>query len=298
MKNFKNGKYIVLTFVLLLAFSLTGCTSKDAEVVAVIGDKNITQNELNDILVERYGVETLNSMISEKVVELELAKQKIKVSAEEIATEFDAMQKQYGGKEALDNALLNANLTEKDLKQDIEKNISLKKLLKDDVKVSDDEMAQYYEENKDSFTEEEQVKASHVLVESEDLAKEIRQKLVDGEDIAKLAKEYSTDEGTKENGGDLGFFARGKMVAPFDEAAFTLPIGEVSEPIKSEFGYHVIVVNEKKEGTTSSLEENKETIKQMLVESKMPEAFNNWYTKKVTEYKITNKLDKSEKPSK
>ncbi|OLS01470.1 peptidylprolyl isomerase [Tissierella creatinophila] len=292
MKNFKNGKYIVLTFILLLAFSLTGCKAKDAEVVATVGDKKITQEELNNVLVERYGVETLNTLISEKIVELEVAKGNVKITSEEIDKELKNMEEQYGGKEALNNAMLNANLTDKDLKKEIEKNLSLKKLLEDDIKVTDEEIAKYYEENKANFTQEEQVNASHVLVETEDLAKEVREKLVAGEDIAKLAKEYSTDEGTKDNGGNLGFFGKGKMVESFDKAAFTLPIGEVSQPIKSEFGYHVIVVKEKKEAKTTSLEENKETIKQMLVDAKMPEAFNKWYSQKVEEHKITNKLDK------
>lgn len=295
MKNFKNVKYIVLTFLLLLAFSLTGCKAKDAEVVATIGDKKITQDELNDVLVERYGVETLNSLISEKIVELEIAKENIKIASEDIDKEFKNMEEQYGGKEALANAMANSNLTEKDLKNDIKNKLSIDKLLKDDIKISEEDIAKYYEENKANFTEEEQVKASHILVEKEDLAKEIKKKLEDGEDFAKLAKEYSTDEGTKENGGDLGFFGKGKMVEPFDKAAFTLPIGEVSEPIKSEFGYHIILVNEKKEAKTTSLEENKENIKQMLIDAKLPEAFNTWYAEKVTEYKITNKLEKEDK---
>lgn len=295
MKKFKNVKYIVLTFVLLLAFSLTGCKAEDTEVVATIGDKKITQDELNDVLVERYGVETLNSLISEKIVELEIAKENIKIASEDIDKEFKNMEEQYGGKEALANAMANSNLTEKDLKNDIKNKLSIDKLLKDDIKISEENIAKYYEENKANFTEEEQVKASHILVEKEDLAKEIKKKLEDGEDFAKLAKEYSIDEGTKENGGDLGFFGKGKMVPSFDEAAFTLPIGEVSEPIKSDFGYHIILVNEKKEAKTTSLEENKETIKQMLVDAKLPEAFNAWYAEKVTEYKITNKLEKEDK---
>lgn len=293
MKNFKNVKYIVLTFILLLAFSLTGCQSKE-ETVATIGDEKITQDELNDVLVERYGVETLTSLISEKIVELEIAKQDIKIESEVIDKEFKKMEEQYGGKEALANAMKSSNLTEKDLKEDIKNKLSIDKLLKDDIKISDEEIAKYYEENKANFTEEEQVKASHILVEKEDLAKEIKKKLAGGEDFSKLAKEYSIDEGTKVNGGDLGFFGKGKMVPSFDEAAFKLPIGQVSEPIKSDFGYHIIVVNEKKEAKTTSLEENKETIKQMLVDAKLPEAFNTWYSKKVTEYKITNSLEKSE----
>lgn len=90
----------------------------------------------------------------------------------------------------------------------------------------------------------EQVQASHILVATKDLADELYIQLTeDGADFAELAKKESTDEGTKANGGDLGWFTRGAMVPEFDEAAFSLPAGEISQPVKTQYGYHVIKVN-------------------------------------------------------
>lgn len=290
MKKFKNGKYIVLPFILLLAFSLTACSTGDKKAVAVVGDTEITEEEFHELLVERYGEETLGALISEKVIEAEIKKADVKIESEEIDKEFEAMAEQYGGKEGLDAAMASSNISEKEVKEEIERTLALKTLLKSDLKVTDEEIAKYYEENKENFGQKEQVDASHILVETEDKAKEVRKKLVDGEDRIAIAKEYSIDPGSKDNGGDLGFFDRGKMVPEFEEAAFSMKVGEISQPVKTENGYHIIIVNDKKEAKTTSLEENKDEIRTTLEDAKMPEAFNAWYSEKVAEYDITNNL--------
>jgi len=90
-----------------------------------------------------------------------------------------------------------------------------------------------------------QVHARHILVKTEEEAKQARQRLLNGEDFAKVAEEVSTDTGSAKNGGDLGWFGLGKMVPEFEKVAFNQPIGEISEPVKSQFGYHIIEVLER-----------------------------------------------------
>jgi parvulin-like peptidyl-prolyl isomerase len=122
---------------------------------------------------------------------------------------------------------------------------------------------------KDTPRTEEQVLARHILVETEEEAQAIYQKLtVAGEDFAEVARESSKDTGSGANGGDLGWFGRGAMVAEFEEAAFSQEIGEVGKPVKSEFGYHIIQVIARQELplTDSQYQQKKET------------AFNDWLT--------------------
>ncbi len=108
---------------------------------------------------------------------------------------------------------------------------------------------------------DEQVWARHILVAGESEAKAVTTLLGQGVDFAKLAREYSTDTGSGAQGGDLGWFGRGQMVAPFEEAAFSLKIGEISEPIQSQFGYHIIQVLGRQELplSTSQLDQKRET---------------------------------------
>lgn len=293
LKKFRTGKYIVLAMVLILGLSLAGCKQNEAksEIVATVDDINITKDELYDLLVERYGAETLDALISDKIMELEVTKNKIDIGAEEIDKEIEDMANYYGGMEALNNAMLQYNMTMEDMRDNVKMNLSLKKLVGSNITISEEEIVEYYEENKEEFNQPEQVNASHILVDTEELANEIREKLVAGENMADLAKEYSSDEGTKNNGGNLGFFGRGEMVEPFDNAAFTLNIGEISEPVKSNFGYHLIIVNEKREAKVANLDENREDIKERLLEAQIPEAFESWYDQKLTKYKVTNTLE-------
>jgi peptidyl-prolyl cis-trans isomerase C len=112
---------------------------------------------------------------------------------------------------------------------------------------------------------QEEVRARHILVESETLAKEIYEKIAHGADFAQMAKEHSKDPGSKEEGGDLGYFSRGRMVPEFEEAAFKLDKGDVSLPIKSQFGWHLIRVDDKRQLSAPSFEQIKDRIMASLV---------------------------------
>src|SRR5699024_2107851 len=123
------------------------------------------------------------------------------------------------------------------LKENVTMNLKIKKLLEPEIAISEEEVSDYFKENKDMFAEPEQVDARHILVKTEDEAKDIRKELESGEDFEKLAKQHSIDQGSKEAGGELGFFGKGKMVKEFEETAFTLKPHEISEPVKTENGY-------------------------------------------------------------
>jgi len=118
----------------------------------------------------------------------------------------------------------------------------LQKIVETDV--TDEKLKAYYESHKDEFR---QVRASHIVVETEDQAKDAKKRAVGGADFAELAKEVSTDPSAKENGGDLGFFRKDQMVKPFADQAFAMKVDEISDPVKTEFGYHIIKVAEIKD---------------------------------------------------
>ncbi|MEK4405425.1 peptidylprolyl isomerase [Sporosarcina sp. FSL K6-6792] len=285
-----------LLAVSLLAIILTvttGC-SKDSkaadETVATVGDEKITKDELYEVLVQSAGKEALTAMIDDKVVALELKKEKISISDKEVDAELAIYIENAGGQEAFDAALKQNTMTEKEFKENIIDYLSIRKILEPRIEITDEDIKAYFEENKESFNEEEQVAASHILVEDEATAKKVAKKLADGEDFAALAKEFSTDTMSAESGGELGFFPRGKMVAEFEEAAFSMKVDAISDPIKTEHGYHIIHVTDKKAAKAATFDDHKEEIKGLLLEEGVQAEYVNWLDEVKSDYKIENSL--------
>ena len=113
--------------------------------------------------------------------------------------------------------------------------------------ISDADARKFYDQQVGSAKPQEEVHARHILVESEALAKELGEKVAKGGDFVELAKEHSKDPGSKDSGGDLGYFGRGQMVPVFEETAFKLAKGEVSPPVKSQFGWHIVKVEDRRQ---------------------------------------------------
>lgn len=126
----------------------------------------------------------------------------------------------------------------------------------------------FYDDKVKGIPEEEEVQVRHILVDSEDLAKELKKKLEGGADFAALAKEHSTDPGSKDNGGLYPHFAKGRMVPEFEAAAFALEKGKLSEPVKSQFGWHLIKLEDKRKKAPPSFDEVKEMILSGMIQNK------------------------------
>ena len=156
-------------------------------------------------------------------------------------------------------------------KENILTNMAFKKALECD-EPTDEELKNYYEEFKNEFSEPESRSASHILVDNEAKAKDIKAKIDKGEDFASLAKEHSACP-SKTNGGDLGTFHRGQMVKEFDDKVFSMNIGEISEPVKTQFGYHIIKLNKINEAKNKSFDEVKDEVRAHVMQIKQMNAF-------------------------
>ena len=179
------------------------------------------------------------------------------------------------------------NVSDDEVKYQIRRQMFIQKFLYDTIieKTSVDkaEMKAYYDGNPQSFKRPEQVQASHILIKVDpkadeaqktaalDKIKDIKQKIENGEDFAVLAKKYSQCPSSKK-GGDLGFFGRGQMVKPFEEAAFKMEIGQVSDIVQTTFGYHLIKLMGKRAASTTSFEESQKQIEGFLKKQKARQA--------------------------
>jgi len=254
---------IILIIGLLI---ISSCSNKD-NIIVESDAGNVEKDEFYKELIKTEEAEN----VLRNIVMVKILEENYEVSDEEVNERLDELKEQIG--EDFDDILEAQNISEDDLKSDIKVSLLQEMAISEDVEVTDDEMAEYYEKMKY------EIKASHILVDDEELANEIKEKLDDGEDFDKLAKEHSTDS-SADNGGDLGFFTVDNMVPEFENAAYELDVDEISDPVQSDHGYHIILLTDKKEAEDiGTLEENKNTIKQKLIE------------KKVTPEEITEKMN-------
>jgi len=168
------------------------------------------------------------------------------------------------------------------LKRRVLRELYFNKTLKDTIK--EDEAKKIYSERVAQLKPEEEIAASHILVDSEDKAKELRAKIAAGADFAQVAKENSTDTGSKDQGGVLGYFGHGQMVPEFEAAAFKLEKGQISEPVHTSFGWHIIKVDDRRKKEPPSYEAVKETIMNSLVVRKAQDAATEMRGKAQIEY--------------
>lgn len=226
----------------------------------------------------------LEQLIGTALLYQESKKEGIKVDQKAVDERLEQWKKQFPNEEEYKKAMSNANLSVPQMKQDITKGMTIEKFIVerfvDKTTVPEKEIKAYYESRLNLFKQPEQVKASHILIkvdpkakesEKEDALKKIRdiqKKQVKGDDFAKLAKEYSQGP-SNAKGGDLGYFKRGQMVPAFEEVAFKLKPGEVSDIVKTRFGYHLIKVVDKKPESTVPYAEIKDRLAQYLKRDKV-----------------------------
>lgn len=250
-------KLLILIFAVVF---MAGCDSKDTSVLAEGSGVKITKEAFEERIKRlpewaknRFQTEEgkknfLKELIKEELLFLEAKKQGFNKEAEVVAKleEFERM--------TLINLLLKKEIEEKGTP-------------------SEEEIREYYDKNPDEFKIGFGISVKHILVETKKEAEDILIRIQKGESFSNLAKELSKDPGSAKSGGDLGFIGPGMMLPEFEKVAFNLKIGVISNPVKTQFGYHIIQVMEKKEGKLRDFEEVKEEVKKRLAMNKQRNLF-------------------------
>lgn len=268
---------VALAAVLVIGGAWTLWAQDEGEIVARVNGEAITKAELYDMMYQYVGPRVLDELILIRLVEQEAAAQGVTVPGEEIDAEVEAIAQQVGGTQQLELILSQQGAGLEQLRDEIRRTLLIRALLEPQIEVTDEEVRAFFEENADLFAQREMVRARHILVSTKEQAEELRRQLLDGADFATLAREHSSDAGSAARGGDLGWFGRGVMVAPFEEAAFSLKVGEISEPVQSSFGYHLIKVEERAEAKPAEFNDQvAATIRELLAEEKMQQQLGTW----------------------
>ncbi|HEX6465456.1 MAG TPA: peptidylprolyl isomerase [Vicinamibacterales bacterium] len=229
----------------------------------------------------------LDQLVVYTLLKQEAKTRNITIDDNEIDAKMKELKGQFPTQEAFDKALKDRNMTADSLKSNARADLSVNKVMESAVSnipgPTDAEAKDFYEKNPDKFKQEEQVRASHILVRVQPNADEkakarakaeidsVLKQLKAGGDFAKLAQQHSQDSSAAQ-GGDLGYFPRGQMVLEFDKAAFALPVGQLSGIVTTQFGYHVLKVTDKKPARTVPFDEAQAQIKQFLEQQKKQQA--------------------------
>lgn len=287
MKIFRNG---LIAGVLVFTLGLTGCSSIGGEKwVAKVNGQAISTEDFNSRLadvqkayeskgmkfdseqgkqaLEQVKSEIVEGMIASALVTQEVKNLNLNLDDPKVKEQEDQIIKMVGDETQYKEWLKEQAMTETEVKN----YFVLSAKVADDVKVTDDQVKAFFDSHQEQYGgQPEQVKARHILVKTEEEAKDIIAQLQKGANFEQLAKEKSTEPGANESGGDLGYFTKGKMVPEFEKAAFEQKTNTYSTtPVKTEFGYHVIFVEDHKQGETADLAKVKEQVAQdALAEAK------------------------------
>ncbi|MDG5473404.1 peptidylprolyl isomerase [Jeotgalibacillus sp. ET6] len=246
-------KWIATVSLAVGVSGLAACSDEESEVIVSSASGDITKEEFYQEMKSTVGEQALQMMVLENVLQ-----EKYPVSEEEIDEEIESMKEQYGGEEQFNAVVSQQGHTEESFREMLVLNKLQENALIADIEVTDEEIQAEYEQM------QKEVSARHILVEDEETALEVKQLLEDGGDFTELAKEYSTEPAAQESGGDLGFFTAGQMDPAFEEAAFNLEPNVISEPVQTNFGYHIIEVTETREADIESLDEMRDDIERDL----------------------------------
>jgi foldase protein PrsA len=302
--SMKRLAFLALCSVALVAGGCGGSTSAtlNSNDVAVAGSNQITKDQFTSLMArakksydsqkrpfpkpgsteyEQLKGQAITFLIQQAEFEQEAASLGIKITDDKVNKRIDQLKKQFYGNsdERYKKTLAQQGLTEAQAKDAVRAQLISEELFKkvtDKVKVSDKQIKDYYDTHKTQYQQPETRDVRHILVQKKALANQLYAKLKSGANFAKLAKKYSKDPGSASNGGKLTV-SKGQTVAAFDKTAFALKKGELSHPVRTQYGYHIIqALSEIKPPQKTPLSKVKQTIKQQLEDQQKRDAMTKW----------------------
>lgn len=264
----------------------------------------LLQTEAGQNLMNEYRKAKLDGLITSELLKMEAKDRNIELSQEEKDQMFNQQLNNIKSSNNMNDEQLLSALSQQGISsldeykkvflENNNDNLLVNKLMQEitaDITISDEKAEEYYNNNKSKYEHQKQVNASHILVNDEETANEVINKINNGEDFAKLAEEYSEGPSASD-GGKIGFFQKGDMVAPFEEKAFAMEVGEITdEAVKTDYGYHIIKINDIKEAGTASFEEVKNSIKENLANNEKQNVWDQFVRDLRDEAEIEKKLD-------
>jgi parvulin-like peptidyl-prolyl isomerase len=307
----------VLLLALVAVLAVAACGGEDSSsadvpegAIAVVGDKTVTKEEFDQLIeqqkktaesqkqdfpevgtpeYEALKANVVKGLIAQREWELEGESMGIKVTDQEIETQLNQKKEQFGltDEQKYQAELAKAGITDAQVRDQVRTEILTNKIYEAVIKkvtVTDADVQAYYDQNAAKYQQPASREVRHILVKTEAQAQKLHHQIQSGADFAKLAKKYTQDEASKADGGKFTAL-EGRTVGPFDDFIFSAKTGELSDPIKTEFGWHIIeVLSAIKPPTTTPLDQAKDTIETTLLQTKQNAAMRAWIASLPTKY--------------
>ncbi len=262
-----------LILAVVIAVALVGSTvawyasqGGPPTTVATVQGTEIDQSEFSQQLENMYGEEALRTMIIYEIAMSAAEEQGLAPTEEDIDAEIDDILEQFG-ELGYSQFLAQYGMNDASFRYNLAISIALDNIRFAEIDTSEERLYEYFSDNREQFDYRDEVRASHILVPDEPSAWHMIDLLDEGADFGDLARMHSQDPGSAEQGGDLGFFGYNEMDPSFEDAAFGTDVGEISEPVESYAGFHVIKVTDRQEGRPAEFDEVKERVAEAFKET-------------------------------
>jgi foldase protein PrsA len=263
MRGMTTKRFAACALAACLTVGLSACSAEDQTLVTAGGQK-VTKGQL-DAKLEGMPMaqEVLRNMVQQALVFQYAKEHNINVKSTDIDAKIADIKTRLSDTQ-LDEALKQQGMTMQDLRDLMQEQLIVTQAVDQQITITNAQMADYLSKNHALLDQPKQVRARHILVSTLAQAQMIEQKLKGGADFATLAKQYSSDPGSKDKGGELGFFTQGAMVKEFSDAAFSMKPGQISAPVHSPYGWHIIQVEAIKPAMVATLANSGDKIQQQM----------------------------------